>query len=304
MRKVKVILPATITNLGPGLNSLGLALSLHTTVEITERSDELLEVEGGGEGAGQYAASLRHPVLLGAIRVFQKMERAPLGMSIRVGNEIPLNSGLGAETAFVVAGVIGANNLLGNPFKREQTLQLAAEACGCADGVVTTMFGGLTTSLMRPDGVIYRSLPLQSMKLAVVLPELDGYAEKIKSVLPERVLLADALDNLSRLPLLLEAFREGNLKWLEAAIEDRLAAPAYRPFITGYDAVIEAARQEGARAVILSGSGPALVAFAQTGHRAIADAMAAAFARQKIIARSWVTSVDTQGVVVSIAQSS
>src|SRR5262249_15223 len=142
----------------------GLALSLHMTVDVTERSDQSLVVEGGGEGAGEYKDGLRHPVMLGAIRVFQKMERAPLGMTIRVGNEIPLNSRLGGEAGFGVAGVIAANNLLGNPFKREQTLQIAAEASQQSpDGVVTAMLGGLTASLLRPDGLIYRSLAVQAM---------------------------------------------------------------------------------------------------------------------------------------------
>jgi homoserine kinase len=303
MRKVKVILPAAVTNLGPGLNSLGLALSLHMTVDVTERSDQSLVIEGGGEGASQYKDSLRHPVMLGAIRVFQKMERAPLGMTIHVGNEIPLNSGLGAETGFVVAGVIAANNLLGNPFKREQTLQIAAEAAQSADGVVTTMLGGLTASLMRPDGLIYRSLAVQAMKVAVVLPGISGYAEKIQGILPKKVTFSDAMVNLNHLPLMIEAFREGNLKLLEQVMDDRLAAPVYRPLITGYEGVVEAARREGARAVIFSGNGPALVAFAATGHQAVAEAMVAAFDSGGVKARSWVLTVDTQGVVVSVAQS-
>jgi homoserine kinase len=109
--------------------------------------------------------------------------------------------------------------------------------------------------------------------------------------------------NLNHLPLMMEAFREGNLKLLEQVMDDRLAAPAYRPLITGYEAVVEAARREGAKAVILSGTGPALVAFAANGHQAVAEAMVAAFGSAGVKARSWVLTVDTQGVVVSVAQS-
>ena len=144
MRKVKVVLPATVTNLGPGLNSLALALALHVTVEIIERTDDIFTVETSGEGAGYYSTGLRHPVVLGLAYIFQKLERAPLGLTIRVDSRIPPASGLGSEAAFLIAGVIGANNLFGNPFNRETIVTLAAEVCRRPDHAVTAILGGLT----------------------------------------------------------------------------------------------------------------------------------------------------------------
>jgi homoserine kinase len=304
MRKVKVTLPATVTNLGPGINSLGLSIALHSIVDITERKDQLLVVEPTGEGAGQYSVGLRHPVALGLLRVFQRLERSAVGLTVRIENRIPLASGLGAEAAFWVAGIIGANNLMGNPFSREQVIHMAAEVSGQTDRAVTTILGGLTATTRRDEKVIYRSLPVSALRVVVALPELDSYARDIEGVIPDRILLSDALDNLRQMPMLLDALREGDFGVIGQVMDDRLYTPFFRPFIRGYEQVVEAARQNGASGVTLSGTGPALVIFAESNHRKLADAVQAAFKTSGVTARVWILPIDTQGVVVSLAQSS
>ncbi|MFN8374281.1 MAG: homoserine kinase [Anaerolineae bacterium] len=303
MRKVKISLPATITNLGPGLNSLGLALNLRTTIEIRERSDEQLLVETEGEGAGRYSIGLRHPVVLGMIRVFQQVERAPLGLTIKVESAIPAACGLGAETAFVLAGIIAANNLMGNPLNREQTLDLATQATKHADGVVTAMVGGLTASAVRDGKVTFRSLPVTPLTLVAAVPEAESYADAARTVTPDRVPLADALANLSHVPLLLDALRLGDLKLLAHVIDDHLRAPLLQKHIPGYGHVVEMARRAGAQAFTLSGDGPTLIAFAEKNHRQIAEALQTAFQNSGVKARTWILNTDTQGVVLSVAQS-
>ncbi|MEO8393902.1 MAG: hypothetical protein ABI700_13000, partial [Chloroflexota bacterium] len=177
MRKVKVVLPATVTNLGPGLNSLALALALHVTVEISERSDDIFTVETSGEGAGYYSTGLRHPVVLGLSYVFQKIERAPLGLTIKVDSKIPPASGLGSEAAFLIAGVIAANNLFDHPFNRETIITLAAEVCRRPDHAVTAIHGGLTSSLLDGETILYRRLPIQpnGLQMVVVVPQIERY---------------------------------------------------------------------------------------------------------------------------------
>src|SRR5690606_6688598 len=136
---------------------------------------------------------LRHPVVRGMMRVFQRIERAPLGLLVRVDNTIPLNSGLGAETAFWVAGMIGANNLMGNPLDRETVLKMAAEASQQPGHVIAAIHGGLTASAFTGDKLVYRSLPVAALRLVVALPDAESYAADTEAVVPERVLLADAL---------------------------------------------------------------------------------------------------------------
>lgn len=304
MHRVKITLPGTVTNLGPGLNSLGLALGLYTTVEISKRNDESLLVETSGEGAGRYGTGSRHPVVLALMRVFQKQERAVLGMTVKISNNIPLDSGLGAEAAFWVAGVIGANNLLGASYTRETMLGIAAAISHWPDQTITSIMGGLTASIINADTLVHRSLPVAAMSVIVALPELDQYNADVERVKPERVPLSDAVFNLSRVPLLVEGLRTGDLTLIGQVLDDRLHLPYLKPHIAGYDHVVEMARRAGAKAVTLSGEGPAITAFASDNHARIASAMEVAFANVGVKARSWVLPIDRQGVVISVAQSS
>jgi len=303
MRKVKIILPATITNLGPGLNSLGLALGLHMTIEILERSDDRLLVEAEGEGSGRYSIGLRHPVVLALMRVFQRQERAPLGITIKVNNQIPVGSGLGAEAAFLVGGVMAANNLLGNVYTRDQVLEIASQISQRPDHVITSILGGLTTSTLDGESLIYRALPVTMFKVIVALPDLEHYADDVRRVTQEQVLKRDAFHNLSRVPLLVDALRSGDLKFAAKVLDDRLNAPLLKPLITGYDHVQEMAKRAGALGMTISGSGPALVILAEDHHKKIAEAVETAFEDVGVPVRTWILPIDTQGVVISVAQS-
>ncbi len=303
MRKVTIRLPAVITDLGAGVGTLGLAVGLYTTIEIAERRDHQLIVETEGEGAGHYSTGLRHPVVLAMMRVFQKLERAPLGFTVRLTNDIPLEGGLGAEAAFLVGGLIGANNLLGSPFTRTELLQLAAQISRRPDSITATLLGGLTTGILEGETLIYRTLTVKSIKLVIIVPDIEAYTDAVRATIPQRVLYEDAAHNLQRLPLLIEGLRSGDLQLIQRGLADKLQAQYLIPRLTGYAHVVEVARRAGAVAVGICGSGPALVAFTEAHHDALAQVLVTAFENTGVDARAWVVSVDTQGVVISAVQS-
>ncbi|MCU0511994.1 MAG: hypothetical protein MUE40_05415 [Anaerolineae bacterium] len=301
MQKVKIRLPATLTDLGPGLQSVGLAVGLYAHVEISPRSDDQLIVETGGEGAGQYAIGLRHPVALGLMRIFQQVESAPPGIHIKVSGDIPLASGLGAEAAFMVAGIIAGNNLMGSRFSRAEMIDMAARFSGQADNAVTALLGGLTTSATLGDTLLYRSLPLVSFKVILAVPRV---AEHTPPASPERLTTADMFDTLRRLPLMLEALRTGDLKLLAQVIDSPLMRAETRARIPGYAHVAEVARLGGALATTTSGGGPTMVVLAEKGHDRLAEVIENAFHNLNLPARVCVVPLDTQGVVLSMMQSS
>lgn len=304
MRRVKITLPATVKNLGAGTGALGLALGLHVVIEISERRDHALIVETEGEGAGQYSIGLQHPVVLAMMRIFQQVERAPLGIHVRIINHIPLASGLGAEAAFLMGGLIGANNLIGNVYTREQLLQLAGQMAAPPINSAATLLGGLLTAMMDDDVLVYRALPVKAMPVIVVVPEIENYAARTRSVVPERVPGADAVHNLQHLPFLLEGLRLGDLPLIRRGLADRLQTPYLTPHLSGFGHVIELARRAGVTAWTLCDSGPALLLFAAGQQHALAEALVTAFENTGVDARSWVVPIDTQGVVVSVMQSS
>jgi len=299
MQKIKIRLPATVTHLMPGLHSLGLALQLYTTVEFSGRNDEQLRLEINGEGRAAFATPLLHPIVLAMGRFFQQLEKTQLGIHIKIDNAIPLKSGLGAEDAFRVAGVLGANHLMGNPCDRDTLLKIAA-AAEWPVGVVAALLGGLATAARENSRLIYRALPVTPFPLIVVLPQLEQYAPAAP---PEQIDRSDVPYDLSRVPLLIEALRQGDLELLAYAIDDKLQVSHVAAQITGYQYVADTARQSGALAVTIASDGPALLAFAEKQQQTIANNMKQAFQKVGVAARSWVLPIDTQGVVISEVRS-
>jgi len=299
MQKVRITLPGTIT-FGPALNSLALAIGLHTTVEISHRSDDALIVEASGEGSGHYGIGLRHPVVLSMMRVFQKQERAPRGVTVRIQNAIPVTDGLGAENAFNIAGVIGANNLLDTSHNRLQMLELAASLSPAPYHTAASIIGGLVTSLTVNGRLLHRPITVQPLQVIIILPDLPRYPAEANLIRPDRILFNDVAYNLDRVPLMIEALRTGDLPLLGDVLDDRLRLPMLKPLLTGYDHVTEMARRAGASAITLCGDGPAIVAFASDNHAEVASTMVTAFDNSGIKARSWVVPIDRQGVVISV----
>lgn len=301
MRKAKVTVPAVCTNIGPGIHSIGLALGLHLTVAFVERGDSQLIIDTHGEGGADLSPDCYHPVMRAATRIFQQVEDAPFGLRVDVRNAIPLNVGLGAEAAMTVAGLMGANNLMGMPLTRDELVVLGAEIVGQADGIVAAMLGGLTVSTPDEQGVIYRRIDTAPLKVLVVLPELPDY-DPGEIPQPKTLSLADALSNIGRQPLLLEALREGDFTLLSKVLGDRVLEPGYASRIPGYAEAVEAAQQAGALGVTITGQGPALVIFSLFNHYRIADAVQRVFDARDTLSRVWTLAVDTQGVVVTAAE--
>lgn len=299
MQKIKIRLPATLTDFGPVYHNMGLAVGLYTHVEIAPREDARLIVDTEGRGAGQYALGLRHPVVLGMMRFFQRIERAPVGITVRVKNEIPLNSGLGAEVAFITAGVIGANNLMGNIYNRTELVELAADISGEPASAITAILGGLTTYVRKEELLHYCSLPLTSFKLLIAVPQVEGYQQpKLEDNLPR----SRVLESLSRIPLLQEALRLGDIRLLSELVDVNLLRESIQQRISGFRHVAEVARLAGTLAVTTSGGGPAMIFLTEERHDRIAEVIETAFGNLDIPAEVFVVPLDTQGIVISMMQ--
>jgi homoserine kinase len=302
MYKVSVSVPAVSTNVGPGYDVLGLALNLRNVIEMSLRSDDQLTVEMRGEGTGILPENYYHPVMQGAIKLFQRLEQAPAGLAVRCTNAIPLDVGLSARVTLVVGGLVGANNLVGSPFTHENLIQMATEITNQPESVVTAIRGGLGICSREPFGLIYRAIEITPLRVVLALPTVPDYLHRLRDNLPGSVPIADAVHNIGHTTLLIEALRSGDFKLLHYVIKDRLHEPYRRENIPAYDAVIRAAEEAGAVAVTLCGAGPALLAFATYNHQMIESAMRGAFQAAGVEARTWSVGVDMQGVVISVVQ--
>lgn len=296
--RIRVRVPATTANLGPGFDRMGLALSLYN--EIEAEPAPALEVMIEGEGADRLPRDATNRVVRAAVALFERAGAAFPPMRLRCRNAIPLMSGLGSSAAAVVGGLALAQAWLGLADPPEALLELAAAFEGHPDNVAPALLGGLVLVARDEQGLVTARVPIPPMRVVIALPAVAVSTEMARRLLPTQIPLADVVDQIGHVALLVHAFREGDWALLGRAMRDRLHEPYRATLIPGYERAVAAARAAGAAAVCISGSGPALAAFAPEGHEAIAAAMAAAFEEAGVPARTWVVPVAFEGVRVEV----
>lgn len=297
--KVRVRVPATTANLGPGFDCLGLALDLwnQTTFSL---EGEGLKLTYDGE-ARQLPADDRNLVVQ-AMRFFCDSRGLPFprGLAIHCQNDIPIGSGLGSSASAVLTGILGAAALLNQPLDCGEALFLSARMEGHADNAAAALYGGLIIVAAGKGSWIVRQISIPSMRVALVLPSVDLPTHTARAALPGEVSLADATYNLGRALLVVEALREGDLQLLNQAMDDRLHLPYRLPLIPGGQHALEAAYQAGANAVTISGAGPSLIAFTSGDPGPIADAMKRTFEKHGVTARAFSLQTTASGSSVEV----
>lgn len=294
MTAVRVSVPATSANLGPGFDCLGLALSLRNRAVVSPAGRTQVIVHG--EGAGLLPQNEENLVLQAMHHLARYAGKSLPPLQVDQENSIPVGSGLGSSAAAVVAGLLAANALLGAGLPPPLLLALATELEGHADNVAAALYGGLT--LVAGDESI--SLPIAPLQAVVVLPAVALSTQAARVALPANVPHAAAVFNLGRLGLLLQGLAKGDYALLARAMADRLHEPYRIPLIPGMEAALAAARAAGA-AACLSGAGPSLIAFAAAGHEELARAIRSAFATAGLDSRTWLLAGDSRGAEVTLA---
>jgi homoserine kinase len=295
--RVRVRVPATSANLGPGFDALGLALALYNEVTIEEADRVSVAVEG--EGSGRLDAGVKNVVARGAALAFEIAGRAFPGARLHCVNRIPLSRGLGSSAAAWVGGLLAGNALMGEPLDRDGLLAAATRAEGHPDNVAAALLGGLTVSCVDGARVTAVSLPVpREIEWVVLLPETESSTREARAVLPESVPRADAIFNVQRVSLLLAALGAGRADLLELAMQDRLHQPYRLRLFPWMDAVAAAGRGAGALGCALSGAGPSMLAAVRPrGGESVARAMEEALRAAGIAGRALHLPVDPGGAV-------
>jgi homoserine kinase len=294
---IKVLVPATTANLGPGFDCLGMALSLYNEIEC-ELTDSGLEIEIDGEGATELPRDVGNIIARSMQRVFDQVSFHHGGLRMHLNNRIPLMGGLGSSSAAIIGGLIAANELSGNQLNRDELLRLAIEIEGHPDNVTPALFGGLVIVASDDRGPIVSHVDVPKMKVVIVTPDLRVSTEEARRLIPKTILHSNAVFNAGRVALVVQALSHGDFDLLGRAMDDRLHQPFRKHLITGYDEVMDAAKSAGASAMAISGSGPSLIAFAPDRHAAIAEKMQAAFRQNGVESRAWILDIDRAGAGV------
>jgi homoserine kinase len=265
--RVRVRVPASSANLGPGFDSLGLALSLYDEVEVSVAGDDQVRVEVVGEGAGRVPCDESHLVVSAMRATWASLgdDAAPTGLRMRCRNAIPHSRGLGSSAAAAVAGAVAATVLSGRDpqLDRDTLLQVTAGIEGHADNAAASLLGGFVIAWETAGniGERFHALRLEThadIRPVALVPQVESSTRTTRGLLPDRVPLADAAFTGSRTALSVLAFTQ-RPDLLMAATEDVLHQGYRRPAYPESADLVDALRARGVPATI-SGAGPTVLA--------------------------------------------
>ncbi|GAA6427465.1 homoserine kinase [Dielma fastidiosa] len=256
---VRIKVPATTANIGPGFDSLGCALSLYAVIDFEETDAGLLI--DGCEPAYQNEENL---MVAAYDLTMKRLNMQRKGLHIRFHSDIPISRGLGSSAALLVAGSMAANVLHGNTLDKGEILNICNQIEGHPDNVAPAIYGGLTASLVEADKPYSVRYPINEQAcFCVLIPNFQTSTHEARKILPAQVDFKDAVYNVSRTAVLCRALETWDEELLTIALNDRLHQPYRSQLIHEYDKIRQICLKHGAAAFFISGSGPTCIALSK-----------------------------------------
>ena len=257
---VRVLVPASSANLGPGFDSAGLALGVYDELIAMITDDEGVLVEVAGEGSDDVPRDERHLVVQAMQRAFDALGARPPGFVLRCRNAIPHGRGLGSSAAAIIGGMVLARAMVTEPaMTDEDLLSLATEMESHPDNLAAALRGGFTVAWLSESGVpgSVRMDPHSDLRAVLAIPTTAVPTSEARQVLPDNVAYSDAVHNVSRAALLVHAMtQEPGLMW--EAMSDQMHQHARVGVYPESVALVDALRAAGIAAAI-SGAGPSVI---------------------------------------------
>ena len=263
MSELRVRVPATSANLGPGFDAFGVALPLLAEFEV--RPARAWSVTVDGNGAIDMPDGEDNLFVVAARAAAKSLGHNLAPQNVTQRSAIPGGRGLGASAAAIVGGIVAANALAGEPLGRRALLRIATEVEGHADNVAAALYGAFTIALPTADGPIAVRFAFPSAwRVCLFVPTATLLTEKARAVLPKDVPRSDAVFNLAHASALLAAVLRADGALLSLAMHDRLHESARMELVPALEEIVAAAREAGAFGAALSGAGPSVIAIAPT----------------------------------------
>lgn len=262
-QSVRVRVPASTANLGPGFDAIGMAFQLY--MDVTMRIADQTQIKLIGKQLEGLSLDKSNLLYQTAAALFAKAGLPEPELFIEAQSQIPLTRGLGSSASAITAALVAANVLAGEPFSKDRLFSLASEMEGHPDNVGASLFGGVVVATM-PDAaeseVPYVQIPApEGLQTLVVIPDYWLSTEQAREVLPESYPRTDFVYNIGHSSLLVAALAQGRLDLLATAMRDRLHQPYRTKLIPGLRELLADATQHGALGAALSGAGPTTLFF-------------------------------------------
>ncbi|MBI4908836.1 MAG: homoserine kinase [Acidobacteria bacterium] len=296
----KVRVPASSANLGPGFDALGLALDIPLECRFRVANKFTLSVTG--RDAAEIPATEENLIWQTALRVAREFGRETLPpVAIEIDNQIPLGKGLGSSAAALTAGVVIAEKLLGLGWKPLRILDEAAQIEGHPDNVAAAVLGSIVASAFDTHTGATRAVRLElpsNFGVSVVVPDFILPTSEARAALPQSYSREDAVFNVQRAALLVAAFATGSSAAFPAALEDRMHQPYRAKLVPGLDEILRL-RAPGLLGCVLSGAGPSILVFYETGCESVSDLVRQIFRLHGRGSEIFPTRIDPDGLQVT-----
>lgn len=271
---IKVRVPASSANMGPGFDCMGIALDLYSEVCIEKIDSDKVELEVLDGSKDFLPVDKRNYVYAAMERVFSEVGREFSGYRITIDNAIPITRGLGSSSSGIVAGLSGANYILGNPLTDDKLLKIGCDIEGHPDNVAPALFGGFVVSFVDGDDVFYVKTDVTAdVKFVALIPDFYFRTKKSRNVLPKYVSHKNAVYNVAHAAYVASAFMKGDFTHMGSGIKDKLHQSYRISHIKDCDYAMELCRRNGADACYLSGAGPTVMSVITGDERLFVEKM-------------------------------
>lgn len=267
--KVTAKVPATTANLGPGFDSFGMALPIYNeiTIEETVMPGTGIEISIISDNEEDLNVMMiptdKTNIVYKAVELlYNSIGQTPSELKITIKSDIPIAKGLGSSAAVIVGGLMAANELLGRPADEAALLSIATEVEGHPDNVTPAIVGGIVISSQEEDGrVVYRKLNWpQDWNIMVCVPDYELATDIARSVIPKEIPLKDAIFNLKRSAMFVQAVSTADEELMKLALTDKLHQPYRMKLVPGLSEIIENLKhEEDVLGCVLSGAGPTVL---------------------------------------------
>lgn len=297
-----VTVPATTANIGPGFDCLGAALQLNNRFSLKRLVDgeEAFRLIIDGPEGSHLRGGPDNLFYRAARRAWQEAGHDPIPLEARVSLSAPPARGLGSSASAIVAGLCGANMMLGQPLSREKLLELAIQIEGHPDNVVPSVLGGLCMTARTPQQQ-WRVVHCEwdpSVRAVIAVPMLRLATSEARRAMPRHVPVTDAVTNFGALTVLLQGLRTGDGDLISDGLTDTLHQPYRWPLIPLGPEVRQAAIDAGAWGAVISGAGPSILALCSSDvELAVGEAMVGTWNTKDVEARFHAMGVQKLGAV-------